>query len=166
MVRHGSQVNRDVACCHDFVVQLSGAFNPTAKPLPSPTAMNTFRFSLCAPREDRRAVVTEHDFQEVRAGSQPTPSLTVQMGILFPVLWSPADQFPAGIPYSLDSLQGLGIPALKVSSNREGRAEVGWQGRHRANHMAWFLEWGPPWEQRMEGLHSFLPSLLQPGMFG
>lgn len=153
-------------CHHDFVAQLSGAFNPTAKPPPSPTAMNTFRFSLCAPREDRRAVVPERDFQEVRAGAQPTLSLTVQTGTLFPVLWSPADQFPARIPYSLDSLQGLGIPALKASSNGERRADVGWQGGHRANHMAWLLEWGPPWEQRMEASHSFLPSLLQPGMFG
>ena len=49
-------------CHHNFSGQLSGASDPTAKLL-SPTTANTSRFSLCALREDGRAVVTECDFQ-------------------------------------------------------------------------------------------------------
>ena len=59
-------------CHHNFFGQLSGAFDPTAKRLLSPTAANTSRFSLCALREDGRAAVTECDFQG-RDGIQPTP---------------------------------------------------------------------------------------------
>lgn len=61
-------------CHHNFFGQLSGASDPTAKLLLSPTAANTCIFSLCALREDGRAAVTECDFQG-RGGTTHYPLL-------------------------------------------------------------------------------------------